>query len=225
MNLDLSVLNIFVAAAIGSALIPLVLTILNFKRQPPEIKWLAYILLLSFVCDLLSISLYKLFHFPVNFFGSIFTVLHIPVLSCFFYTVLKGRNLKIILIVVNVIYLFLSTSNFFFVQKLSLNTYTTIIEKLFVMTLSIMYFYRLLHDLPAARIYEIGLFWIISAMFITESAKLVLFSFVTYLITAYKDDLIVLWVIHNSMSVLYHLTIAWGVHLNNKSHRTVLAKA
>jgi hypothetical protein len=225
MNLDLSVLNGLVFAAIGSVLVPLVLIFIDFRRQPSEIKWLALMLLLSFTCDSLAVLLYRLIHFPTNFFGNLFTVLHVPVLSIFFYVVLKGNKLKIILIVINAIYLILSSSNFFFVQKLSLNTYTTIAEKLIVMMLSIIYFYRLLNDLPADKIYEIGLFWIISAMFITESAKLVLFSFVTYLITAYKDDLVVLWVIHNSMSVVYNLIIAWGVHLNNRSRRVIFVKA
>jgi hypothetical protein len=84
------------------------------------------------------------------------------------------------------------------------------------MSLSIFYFYKLIQELPTTNIETFGLFWVVSGFFLTNSAKLVLFSFAAYMVKIFNDNLIVLWVFHNVLSIIGNLIIGWGVWLQFK---------
>src|SRR5436190_3272219 len=156
--------------SIAATFIPTIALLLKFNRQPIEYKWLAMMLLFSFLCDFMNEVQYQYFRLPVNLIGNFYVVVD-PILLCgFFYHALKWKSLKLPIIIVCTIYLLLSIVNFAFVQKININTHSYIVEKLLTMLLSIGYFYRVIKELPAEKIYHIGLFWIISSMFTFSSA-------------------------------------------------------
>jgi hypothetical protein len=196
--------------SMGAILIPIAFLLIRFNRQPIEYKWLAIVLLFSFSCDFVNEVQYQLFRFPVNIIGNAYIVISPILLSCFFYHALKWRSLKAPLVIFNVCYALFSILNFFLIQKFDINTYSAIAEKLLTMLLCILYYYKVIKELPAEKIYYFGLFWIVSSMFIVNSAKLVLYTFAHYLVV-FKDNLMVLWSIHNIMSIVYSLSIATGI--------------
>jgi hypothetical protein len=200
----------------AAILVPIVLLLSKFNRRPIEYKWLAILLIFSFLCDFLNEVQYRFFGFPVNIIVNTYGVINPILLSCFFYSCLQWKKLKLPLIVFNIFYLLFSISNFAFIQKGGINTYSGIVEKLQVMALCLLFFYKVLKELPSHKIYNTGLFWIISSMFVIYSAKLVVFSFAHYLVLS-NDNLIVLWNTHNVMSIIFSLSVAIGVWMHQRN--------
>jgi hypothetical protein len=222
--MDLWILDLLVYLSPGSILIPIVLLLKNFDRQSKEYKWLAITLIFSFACDVGAEILYRT-HLANNITANIYAIFNPLIISCFFYYCIGWKTLAKPLLIFNAIYFILSSLNFTFIQKIEINTYSSIVEKLLIMGLSILYYYKLLKELPTEKIYNLGLFWIVSALFFSNSAKLVLFSFVQYLISIFQDNLVILWSIHHFISILCNLVIAFGVWLNlTTTHRSSFSK-
>jgi hypothetical protein len=200
----------------GATLIPAAILFARFNRQPVEYKWLAVLLMFSFLCDFVNEIQFRFFKFPVNIIGNLYVVLSPVLLGFFFYHTLKWKSIKIPLIVFCFAYVIFSITNFALIQKININTYSAIVEKLLIMSLSIMYFYKVLQELPAKKIYYIGLFWVISSLFIINSAKLVVYSFAEYLVV-FKDNLIFLWGLHNILSIFGSLAITVGVLIHTRN--------
>jgi hypothetical protein len=202
----------------GSILFPIALLLPVFRRLPLEYKWLAILLLFSFLCDFVNELQYIFFRLPVNIIGNTYGIVSPLLISGFFYSCLKWKSLKTPLIVFNVICFIFTVTNFALIQKGNINTYSYIGEKLLIMVFAIMYYYKVLRELPAARIYSIGLFWVISTFFTINSVKLVIYTFTHYLV-AFKDNLLLLWTIHNSMSIIGSLAVGISILIHFRNNR------
>jgi hypothetical protein len=216
--MDMQTFNLIFYLSMGAILVPIVILFSRISRQPPEYKWLAICLLFSFSCDFLNEVQYNFFKFPVNILGNFYVVVSPILLTFFFYYCLGWKSFRMPFVIFNIVYFLFSVANFAFVQKITINTYSAIIEKLLIMLLSILYFYKVIKELPAEKIYHIGLFWIISALFIINSAKLVLYSFAHYLVV-FKDNLMFLWSLHNILSIVSSFGIAFGVVIHYRSRK------
>jgi hypothetical protein len=214
--MDANTYNQIFYMSMGAILFPITFLFARIHRQPVEYKWLAIVLLFSFLCDFANEVQYQLFRFPVNIIGNAYIVVSPILLSCFFFHALKWKSLRIPLIVFNICYGLFSLVNYFLIQKIDINTYSAIVEKLLTMSLCLAYYYKVIKELPAEKIYHTGLFWVISVMFIINSAKLVLYTFAHYLVV-FKDNLMILWGIHNIMSIVYSLSIAAGILVHYRS--------
>jgi hypothetical protein len=207
--------------SVVSGFIPFILIATKINRQPIEYKWLAVVLLFSFLCDAATEILYALFKINVNIISTTFIIVNPLLLSIFFYHCLNWKAARTPLFIVNALFLLFSAFNLLYMQKGNINSYSAVLEKLLIMGFSITYFYKLLREMPAQKIYSIGLFWIISGMFIVHSAKLVLFSFAYYLVI-FKDNLYILFNVHNSLSVVCNIIILVGVLIDGRSHGMVI---
>jgi hypothetical protein len=214
--MDLETHNRIFYLTMVAILVPIFLLLPKLNRRPVQYKWLTILLVFSFLCDFINEIQYLLFRFPVNIILNTYGVINPILLSCFFYSCLQWKKLKLPLIVFNVFYLLFSIANFAFIQKAGINTYSGIVEKLQVMILCLLFFHKVLKELPTRKIYNAGVFWIISSMFVVYSAKLVVFSFAHYLVLS-NDNLILLWNTHNVMSIIFSLSVAVGVWMHQRN--------
>lgn len=175
--------------------------------------------LFSFLCDFLNEVQYHTVHLPVNYLGTVYYVLNPILLSIFFYHVLAWPSSKYIFIIFNLALLVFTVANFLLIQKETINTYSAILEKLLIMILCILYYYKVIRERPTDRIYSSGLFWIISSLFTISSAKLVLYTFAHYLVI-FKDNLMVLWSIHNILSIVLSLLLTAGILVTYRNTRS-----
>jgi hypothetical protein len=192
---------------------------MNFNRQPSEIRWLTILLYLSFFCDALAIFLVLNRGNP-NHASSLFWISGLALLSGFFYHIIGWSRLKAGLIFINVAYFVFAVANFLVIQKSALNSYTVTIESIIVLTLSILYFYKLLRDLPTQQLQKLPLFWIVAGFFFTYAGKLVVYTVTDYLIRFQDNDLEVIWTFHNFLTVIANLLIGYGAWLNHKKLRS-----
>jgi hypothetical protein len=206
-------------AATYSAMLPLLILSLKINRQPPELWWLAAFLAFSFMCEMAGMISVMIGSNP-NIVGNIYWLLSISLISTFFFHALRRQSLKGPLIFFNVAYAVFALSNILFVQKADLNTYSQIINALFILCFCIMFFYKLLSELPTQQLHRLPMFWIISAFFFSYAGKLVIYTVSHYMIHFERDDLIIIWSFHNFLTIVGNLIIAYGAWLNHKQLRS-----
>lgn len=205
----------FLWLSIISLVAPTLLLYVRFNRQPLSLKWLALHFTLSLTCDLAGIVLIYFRKSP-NIAGSIYHLFSIFLMSMFFYYSIQWRSLKKLLIGINVIYFLFGLINLLYVQKDSVNSYSQTFQSILILALSIVFFYKLLKELPAQQLQRMPHFWIISGFFFSYSGKLVIYSATYYLITFIQDNLVIVWTIHNLLTTFANLLITYGVWLNHR---------
>lgn len=195
--------------------IPIIIFLLKIDRQPLMFKWLTILLCFSFVCDLIGQMLLYLKMNP-NAAGNVYGLFGTLLLSIFFYYVLEKPSLKWALVVINVAYFLFAFTNTIFIQKAEINTYSQVFQSLYVLILCILFFYKLIVELPTQQLQRLPLFWIISAFFLSYAGKLVIYTTTYYLIHFEGDDLTIIWSFHNLLTIIGNFLIGYGAWLNHK---------
>jgi hypothetical protein len=213
------VFEVIVFAALLSTTIPLTFLLINIRRLQPSFKWLAVYLSLSIGCDIGGQILWQSNMNP-NLAGNVWTTFAIVPVSFFFYSIITAPYLKGVLIWVNVFHFAFACYNSFYLQGVMANGYTEIFTGLLILAFCIFYFYKLLHDLPTQQLHSLPLFWITSAFFFSYAGKMMIYAFTQYLVKYMGDNLLVVWAIHNFLSITGNLLMAYGAWLNHKQLRS-----
>jgi hypothetical protein len=211
----MSVTDIIFALSVLTILIPIIILFLAFNRQPVEVKWLAVFLCFSFSCDVMGPVLYwngSNPNYAVTFYWLFSTIL----LSIFFLRIIQWQNLTRVFVVVNILYLIFATLNAGWIQKSSVNTYTVIVQSIIVLTLSILYFYKLLKELPTQQLQKLSQFWIVCGFFFTYAGKLVVYTVTYYVINFETQTTDIIWNFHNFLTIIANVLIGYGAWLNHK---------
>jgi hypothetical protein len=208
-----------VLVATYSPLLPLLILSARFRSHPPVYRWLAANLFLSLCCDIAAQILHE-FHINPNVANNFYVVVVILFQSFFFYHANNQPSLKRPLVYLNVFYFIFAALNLAFVQKWGINSYSDIFGGLFVLAFCILFFYKLLKDLPTQQLHKLPLFWIISALFFSYAGKLVIYTFSHYLVHYVGDDLGIIWLFHNFLTIIGNVVIAYGAWLNHKQLRS-----
>jgi hypothetical protein len=202
-----------------TALLPFIIISINLNRQPQVFLWLAYSMVFSVVCDVAGRILIELGISP-NFSNTIYWLFGIVPVSLFFYYAINWKGLQFSLKAINFIYLAFALINFLFIQTEGVNSYTNILYSLIILVLSILFYYKLLRELPAQDLQKLPLFWVVSAFFFSNAGKLAIYTVTHYLIHFVKDNLIIVWSFHNFLTIIGNLLIAYGAWLNHKQLRS-----
>jgi hypothetical protein len=202
-----------------TALMPFIIISIDLNRQPQAFVWLAFSLLFSVLCDVAARILIVLGISP-NFSNAIYWQFILILVSLFFYHAINWRGVQFSLKVINFLYLLFAGVNFLFIQTSGVISYTNIFYSLIVLLLSILYFYKLLRELPAQHLQKLPLFWIVSALFFSNAGKLAIYAVTHYLIHFVKDNLIIVWSFHNFLTIIENVIIAYGAWLNHKQLRS-----
>ena len=187
----------------------------HWNKESAAFKWLAALLLFSFACDAGSLAnLILRLGFEPNLPSNLHTMLNPFLVALFFFYLLRGRLLMILLLA------FL-TMNFIFSINLSLATqayssYNTLTESFLILALSITWYFRILKDPPAQNIQQLPEFWVVTGFFLPTSGKLIVYTVSTYLLNVLNDNLVILDIIHNLLSILGNALIAYGLFVQHK---------
>jgi hypothetical protein len=193
-------------------ILPVVLIFFDRSRQPLVYKGLAACLLLSFITEISAQTLHR-FGFNPNIAGNMYTLFSTVVVTFFFYHAIQWRSLKTPLIFINVVYFIFALINLFFIQKSGPNSYAYTFQSIIIIVLSITFFFKLLRELPTFQVQKDPLFWIVSGFLFSYAGILVINSVTHYLIHVAKDNLIIVWTMHNFLSLIGILIITFGVYI------------
>src|SRR5690606_36556217 len=183
---------------VGLIILVIVISLLGsiFKRQPLVFKWLLAPLVFSLSCDLIARITVKILHGNPNIGGNLYTLGVVLFCSPFFYYAIGWKRLRKYFIVINIGYLIFVICNFMWWQKNAINSYSDSLAVILIISFCLVYYYKLLRELPTEDLFHLPLFWIISAMFVGFSGKLVLYSIIEYLMGHMGDNLLILFIIH-----------------------------
>jgi hypothetical protein len=192
--------------------LPVVIIFLERSRQPIVYKGLAACLLFSFLTEITAQTLHW-FGLNPNIAGNLYTLLSTIVITFFFYHAIQWESLKRPLILTNIIYLAFALLNLFFIQKSGPNSYAYTFQSIIIIVLSITFFFKLLKELPTFQVQKDPLFWIVSGFLFSYAGKLVIQSVTHYLIHIAKDNLEIVWTMHNFLAIIGCLIMAYGAYV------------
>jgi hypothetical protein len=195
-----------------SYILPVGIIFLDKSRQPLVYKGLAACLLLSFLAEIAAQGLHWIGLNP-NISGNIYTLLSTFVITFFFYQAIQWDSFRRPLIFINIIYFVFALFNLFFIQKSGPNSYADTFQSIIIIVLSITFFFKLLKELPTFQVQKDPLFWVVSGFLFSYAGKLVIQSVTHYLIHVAKDNLIIVWTMHNFLTIIGSLVITYGVYI------------
>ena len=212
------VISAFTAASILPAV---VLLWWHFKRQPSTLRWLAVLLLFSFVCDVAAFVLYHL-RLNQNSAGAFYWLFSTFIITGFF-SRLVPLSFRRSFGMLNVIYVLFALTNIFLIQGERIQSYTQSIQAVIIITLCVGYFYVLMKELPTQQIHRLPTFWITSAFFFSYAGKLVIYAVVNYLTQYLKDNLVIIMNLHNLLTIIANIVFAYAAWLNHKQLKSTLS--
>jgi hypothetical protein len=208
----------FYFTSLNYSLITLVppLLLLILLRQPPAFRWLTFYLLFWLLAEIGGKTLYY-FKINPNFSAHTYYILSTLLITAFFYFANQWQSKKKLLVLINVAYILFGLWNLIEGQKNGPNSYTISAQAILILIFSICFFYKMLKELPTLQVQKDPLFIIISALFFSFAGKFILYLVMHYFINELKDNLLLLWTIHNWLTIIANLIITVGCYLQYKS--------
>jgi hypothetical protein len=190
-----------------------IISFYKFKRREKYIKLIGLSFLFGFLANILSlvISNFKSLNGFINIPHVLYFVSNFAFLTLAYYYVFGKRGGKW-LVAATSIFLPFTLANILYFQKASINSYSNVLLSVIIIIYCIVYFYKLMIDMPSLYIHHLPMFWFNAAFLIFHSGTFFLFAFTAYLINVLKNDLIVYWSFHNIISIIEHLIVLVGLY-------------
>jgi hypothetical protein len=206
--------NAFFEYAPWSIVLPLFLTIKNFRRIPNNYRtWILVYLVLSLITQIAAMLLWKssINNLPLL---HLYTVLEFLVLLKFYAAIFEGLISKTVFICLALVFpLFALIDVVFFESLFAFNTLVRSIGALILIGFALYWFIKnimLEHHIHAS--YFVGLNYINAVFFIYFSGSIVLFSFSNYINHIGRTLLMNIWSIHTLLIVFLYVAITFGIH-------------
>jgi len=216
----MTLIQFLIIAAIGTvlSLIGLIVIVINYKSREPYIKLLG-LLLGSWVLSLVgTFTLREVFGLNPNYSATVTMIVDLPLITLIYHRALN-KKVQFITVLVWVVYLAFGLANVLFLQQDAINSYTMTLRSIVLIGYTLYFFYWLLRELPTTQLHLLPMFWINSAFIIYSSGNLFLYVFTSYLVHELKNDLTLMWLLHNALFIIEALMINFAVWLDLKNSK------
>lgn len=170
----------------------------------------------SFICDMAALNHAQL-KINNNYASDAYLLVEFVLLQIIYFRAFKNPNVFRIFRIIAFIYIVFFFFNVLFVQREKINSYTYIISAGVFVVLAVLFFYKLMNDLPTVGVYRLPMFWVSVAVLVYFSGNIFVFTLSDYLVTVLKDNLIVYWSFHNFLAIVKNILLAIGFLLEYKS--------
>lgn len=206
-------LSIFLQTALSAFVA--ILAFYNFSKRKYYIKLIGLTFIIGFIVNTSAWLLFKYSKssYWINPPQSLYFIINFIIITLIFRDRQDGR-LKFFFMIMMSVFMIFSVINLFFIQKTQINSYTNSLESLIIIIYCILFFYKLIRELPSTHLHRLPMFWISSAFLIYNGGALFVFIFTSYLVNVVKDDLLLYWTAHNFISILEHLMICWALWMD-----------
>ncbi len=214
--MDLETFRLLRDISVYSILIPLAVFIFARSRKKlPDTVWLLGALLLaSGLSDMLCLALYTQFGVNPNTIVSIYLWIQFMLLSGIYYRSFTLPSYKKVISVIGILFTIFAVVNMFFIQGVDgFNTNSFTISSIIFIIYSVIYFYRLIRELPEPYIERMHMFWVNTAVFIYFGINLFLFMTVDRLIIKADNQFLLSWGLHNSSNALKNIIFTVAVYV------------
>ncbi len=202
--------------SILSALIPIVLGLIQWRKLVLELKLIVWIGITSFLIDVVCLILgrYSINNYPlINLLCPVQLALFMYVFSMFFEEKLSFK-------IVFACFLVFFVINFIWIENpFEFNTNSNGISSLILIAITIRYLYKLLSELPEIHIYKLPMLWIAFGVLLYCSGTLFVFLASKYLIKSPADHQSV-WIITLLLNISQFIFFGVGLWQNYKAVRS-----
>lgn len=193
-----------------AVLLPLFISLRNFKRYSSEFKVLSLHLLLVTLIGGAGMVLWYMNknNLPLL---HVYTILEFSMIAWFYHIVLRGMLPVRLLPGIICIFVLFALFNAFFLQGwFQFNTLPRSIQSLLIICLSLACYFKMLSGVKSGKT-EIPVFWINTGFLFYFSGALLLFSLSNYILPLNHRFNIYIWTIHALFSILLYLFIFIGL--------------
>jgi hypothetical protein len=171
---------------------------------------LGLIIWLSLLIETVTTIGFFVLHKDMNLVVNVYNLLVLPFGIIFYQRRIDGFS-RTIATVVAATYILFALINLFFLQGLYVyNSYTSTVSSTGFMCLSVAYFGALIFQSSEHHAVR-GMFWINAAILFYSAGTFFIHLLVNYLVTFLKNDLIIVWMVHHSIGLLYYGLISYGL--------------
>lgn len=190
-----------------------------FKKRNKAIKFLGLLFFLGFSVQVFSLSIS---HFNTssisngdlrNFAGSMYDFILVIIIGLFYNSLFKFKYKKN-LIIITLAYVVFALCNLLFIQTKGSASYNHLLGSALIICYAIVYFYRLMVDLPATNLYRYPMFWFNTAFLFFHSTTFFIYAFSDYLVKVLNNNLIVYYSVHNVLSIIECCILLFGLYLD-----------
>lgn len=209
---ELSYQIIFAHLSSSSALIPILVSGVQFRKHPRYLSLIILLCVLSLIADVTSFLLMRsgINNWPV---GNLFYLVQFVIFFLVLHLNMRIKSYRNIFLC----FTLLALINFFFIESpLKFNVWSAYVGGILMIIMASHYLYKLLNDLPVERIQDLPMFWITFGVLIYFSGTLFLFLFNNYLVNNQPDNHQVIWVLHNLLNLTKNIFLAVALWKNYK---------
>lgn len=175
------------------------------KTRSFNVKMIGLLFTLSFIFNVLGYFLRS------NLAGNVYDFsLFILVTTLFNYNTNKKYSGAFALTAV--LFLVFALYNLVFLQREGIASYNKLIASFLILSYCLIYFYRLIIELPTTNVLKLPMFWFASAFLFFHAGTFILFVFTDYLVNVLQNDLVTYWSFHNILSIIQQVIILVGLH-------------
>ena len=185
----------------------------KFQARSKTIRLIGLLFFASFLASGIGLKFYP------NETGSVYDLVSILILTLIFNHVTSGKFNKLFF-TFTAIYLIFGISNLIFLQKSGIASYTKLFSSLLIIFYAIIYFYRLMVELPTVHLQRLPMFWFNSGFLLYYAGNVFVFAFMSYLVEVLKDDLILYGGFHNMLWIITEGLVIVGVMFDLKQTRS-----
>jgi hypothetical protein len=189
----------------GSILVPLGIAVVHGKTMPKDFKPLYLALVISMVCDVLAYFLASN-KLNTHWIGNFYLAAQFYLLVLVFKNQFQN-NRRVIDFILIFFTLFFIINISFFQGPLVFNSVSNVAACLILISFCLLYFYRLLNELPIMHIQHLPMLWISFAVLTYYGGNFFLFLVKNYL-TYDTGQHMVMWILHNLLNITKNILFA-----------------
>lgn len=199
------------------------LCVIMFLTLPPQGRRdfleLGLIMFVAFATMVAGTIVIHVFHKNPNFTSNLFNITDLPLAILYFRRRFTFKHKNVVAWTLIALGLTFNIINIFWIQgPYSLGTYMFAVISLSYVIMSIIHLFTLINKNSESIIAFNATFLISTAMLIYYSVIFTLELLADYLYKVMNNNLIVLWLFHNSMGLLFYLAIAYTLWLIRKEY-------
>jgi hypothetical protein len=209
MTLDQYFISVEIQTVLSA--IVAVLSWIRFRSRSLTVRLVGLMFLTGCLANVFGLVLLRsgTFRSYQNAAGVVYLIISMVCMS-YIYFVILFRKKKWFILITGILLVF-SFINFFFIQKLAVNSYSITFLSVIVIACCLYYFHVLLRDLPSVYVHQLPMFWFNSSFLIYFAGNFFLFSFQSYLVNVLRNNMIIFWSFHNILSIIEHIIVLIGL--------------
>ena len=189
----------------------------SFRERSTSSKLVGLLFSFSFLFNVSAYILLTFWNINPNFISNLYGFLLVIILTTLYNYNTEKRYSKWF-IVSGVSVVVFGLVNLFFFQKNDAS-FNDLVSSLLILAYCLVYFYRLIIELPTANVLRLPMFWITSGFLFFHAGTLFLFAFKHYLVNVLQNDLVTYWGFHNIVSIVQHGIIFVGLYFDIKREK------